>query len=427
METKISSDQKNNKNLIKSVRPGSPADIAGIEPGSYLVSINGHEIGDIFDYYHYTDGVDLGLEFDDALLDSYRSCRNKCIFCFIDQMPKNMRETLYFKDDDTRLSFLQGNYVTLTNVSDAELNRIIEYRLAPINISIHATDPEVRKRMLNNRFAGEVLSKMERIKAAGLPMNGQIVLCKGINDGKVLEDSLRTLKDFYPSLQSLSVVPVGLTKFREGLFPLESFTREDAISVIKEVSAFQMEYLKELGTRLVYLSDEFYIMAGFPLPKDREYEGYPQLENGVGMTRLFINEFLLELKKQAPPTLSFLARKREISLATGRLFGDYMKRLVKRLTAKHKNIKVHVYPIENRFFGDKITVTGLITGNDVISQLKGKPLGSCLYIPRNMLKYGEEVFLDDVTIREVERALKVPVYVSTGGGEDLVRRIIHGN
>lgn len=427
METKISSDQKNNKNLIKSVRPGSPADMAGIEPGSYLVSINGHKIGDIFDYYHFTDGVDLGLEFDDALLDSYRSCRNKCIFCFIDQMPKNMRETLYFKDDDTRLSFLQGNYVTLTNVNDTELNRIIEYRLAPINISIHATDPDVRVKMLNNRFAGDVLEKMERIRAAGLPMNGQIVLCKGINDGKVLEDSLRTLKDFYPSLQSLSVVPVGITKFREGLFPLESFTREDALSVIKEVGTFQREFLRSLGTRLVYLSDEFYIMAGAPLPKDREYEGYPQLENGVGMTRLFINEFLLELKKQAPPALPFLAKKREISLATGKLFGGYMKRLAKRLTEKHKNIKVHVYPIENRFFGEKITVTGLITGRDVISQLKGKPLGSCLYIPRNMLKYGEEVFLDDVTIRDVEKALKVPVYVSSGGGEDLVRRIIHGN
>lgn len=432
------------EHIIRSVEEGSIAWELGIEAGDKLISINDNEIEDVFDYHFLVndeelivliekpDGEqweleiekdyeeDLGISFEQGLMDEYRSCRNKCMFCFIDQMPKGMRDTLYFKDDDSRLSFLQGNYITLTNMSDDDVRRIVKYHLEPINISIHTTNPELRCKMLHNRFAGEALKKVDILYEGGITMNGQIVLCKGENDGEELERSIKDMTKYLPYLQSVSVVPVGLTKYREGLYPLESFEKEDAKKVLETIHKWQKKIYEEHGTHFIHAGDEWYILAEEEVPEEERYDGYLQLENGVGMLRLLQNEFEEEFD-----TLVGDDRRREISLATGVLAYPYLKRMVERLQTKYPNITVHLYKIINNFFGEKITVAGLITGQDLIGQLKGQPLGDTLLLPCSMLRDGEEVLLDDVTLTDLKESLQVDIDIVKSSGQDLIEAIIN--
>lgn len=430
---------------IATVAPGSVAERAGIEPMDIIRQLNGVELLDIFDYYYYADesvlevlvekpdhslisisiekeeGEDLGITFENGLMDDYKSCHNKCIFCFIDQMPPGMRETLYFKDDDTRLSFLQGNYVTLTNMKDEDIQRIIRYHLAPINISVHATNPELRCHMLHNRFAGDILKKIALLAEAGIEMNAQIVLCKGENDGEELERSIRELLDFFPFIQSLSVVPVGLTKYRDNLYSLEPFEKEDAREVLDIIHRWQAVSFERHGSHFVHASDEWYLVAGVDLPEEKQYDGYPQLENGVGMLRLLMDEFREALSKERKHP--FLKQK-EVSVATGKLAAPYIQMLCEEFMNKFPKIKIHVYPIRNDFFGERITVSGLITGEDLIAQLKGRPLGDCLLIPQNMVRMQEQDFLDDVTIAQVNTALQVKVDIVKSSGQEFVKQLL---
>lgn len=429
--------------IIKEVEPGSIAEEMGIEPGDKLLYINDNEIEDVFDYHYYVNDEellvlieksngeqweleiekdyeeDLGLVFEQGLMDEYRSCRNKCMFCFIDQMPKGMRDTLYFKDDDSRLSFLQGNYITLTNMSDHDIERIVQYHLEPINISFHTTNPELRCKMLHNRFAGDALKKVDRLYEGGIQMNGQIVLCKGINDGEELERSIRELTKYLPYLQSVSVVPVGLTRYREGLYPLEPFGKEDAIKVLDTIEKWQKQIFEEYGMHFIHAGDEWYILAERELPEESRYDGYLQLDNGVGMLRLLQDEFAEYFE-----TLEGDDRVRELSVATGKLAYDYLAELLERMKEKYANVKVHLYSIQNRFFGEKITVAGLITGQDLLEQLKGKELGSRLLLPCNMLRSGEDVFLDDVSVSELEESLQVEIDIVKSSGKNFIDAII---
>ena len=422
--------------------PGSIGEELELEPGDVLLTIDGEEIEDIFDYDYMTDsesfvmtvqkkngeeweleiesgGEDLGLTFENGLMSEYRSCRNKCIFCFIDQMPPGMRETLYFKDDDSRLSFLQGNYITLTNMSDRDIDRIIRFHLSPINISVQTMNPELRRRMLNNRFAGEALKKIDRLYEAGTEMNGQIVLCKGVNDGEELRYTIERLAAYAPHMQSVSVVPVGLSKFRDGLYPLEPFTKEDACQVIDLIEEWQKKLYEKHKLHFIHASDEWYILAERELPEESRYDGYIQLENGVGMIRLLYEEFMDALGEKEDD-----GKAEELSMATGFLPYPYLKRLLDRMAEVYPGRKIHLYPIRNDFFGEMITVAGLITGQDLVAQLKGKPLGSRLLLPSVMFKSGEEVFLDDMTRTQAEAALQIPINIVKSGGYDLLSAIL---
>ena len=424
------------------VAPGSIGEELELEPGDVLLTIDGEEIEDIFDYDYMTDsesfvmtiqkkngeeweleiesgGEDLGLTFENGLMSEYRSCRNKCIFCFIDQMPPGMRETLYFKDDDSRLSFLQGNYITLTNMSDRDIDRIIRFHLSPINISVQTMNPELRCRMLNNRFAGEALKKIDRLYEAGTEMNGQIVLCKGVNDGEELRYTIERLAAYAPHMQSVSVVPVGLSKFRDGLYPLEPFTKEDACQVIDLIEEWQKKLYEKHKLHFIHASDEWYILAERELPEESRYDGYIQLENGVGMIRLLYEEFMDALGEKEDD-----GKTEELSMATGFLPYPYLKRLLDRMAEVYPGRKIHLYPIRNDFFGEMITVAGLITGQDLVAQLKGKPLGSRLLLPSVMFKSGEEVFLDDMTRTQAEAALQIPINIVKSGGYDLLSAIL---
>lgn len=428
--------------IIKKVDPDSIADQLELEAGDAVISIDGRELEDIFDYEYYINNEsilmvvkkkngeeweleienqyeDLGITFENGLMSEYRTCRNNCIFCFIDQMPPGMRETLYFKDDDSRLSFLQGNYVTLTNMSDHDINRIIEFKLAPINISVHTTNPVLRCKMLHNRFAGESLLKIDQLYEAEIPMNGQIVLCKGVNDGKELERTIKDLAKYLPHMKSVSIVPVGVSKYREGLYPLEALNEDDARNVIETVERWQKKLYKTYGNHFIHVSDEFYILAGLPMPEEKRYDGYIQLENGVGMTRLLEEEVIGALKK-----LKGDKQVEEISIATGKLAAPYIKDLVEKIMKKFPGRKVHVYTINNVFFGEHITVAGLITGQDLTSQLKDKELGSRLLLPECMFRSGEEVFLDDLTRTDVQNALQVQVDIVKSSGQDLVQAVL---
>ena len=425
--------------LIKSVDPGSIAEEMELEPGDVLLTIDGDEIEDIFDYEYKINSEeitllvrkkngeeweldivneyqDLGITFENGLMSDYRSCRNKCIFCFIDQMPPGMRETLYFKDDDSRLSFLQGNYITLTNMKDKDIERIIRFKLAPINISVQTTNPELRCKMLHNRFAGEALQKIDRLYEADIPMNGQIVLCRGVNDGAELERSIRDLTKYIPAMQSVSVVPVGLSKYRDGLYPLEPFTPEQLGDTIDLIEKWQKKIYAEHGIHFIHASDEFYMGAGRPLPEADRYDGYIQLENGVGMIRL-MEEEIAEALEQLHPGEAGEVCPEEISIATGR---QYAERVCRQVPGK----KVHVYAIRNDFFGERITVAGLITAKDLIAQLKEQPLGSRLLLPSAMFRSGEETFLDDLTRTDVQNALQVPVDIVKSSGRDFVEAIL---
>ena len=430
---------KKHEHIVKSLMPGGIGEELGIEPGDKLLAINGNEIQDVFDYYYYEeseqlllliekpDGEEweleiekdedesLGIEFDQSLMDEYRSCRNKCMFCFIDQMPKGMRETLYFKDDDSRLSFLQGNYITLTNMSDHDVERIVKYRLEPINISFQTTNPELRCKMLHNRFAGEALKKVDILYRGQIEMNGQIVLCKGVNDGEELERTIRDLTGYLPYLKSVSIVPVGLTRYRDGLYPLEPFTKEDAREVLSVIHRWQEKIYQEHGIHMIHAGDEWYVLAEEEVPEEERYDGYLQLENGVGMMRLLFNEV-----QEALSAVTGDERQREISLATGRLMYPYIGKILEEIRKKLPNITTHLYAIRNDFFGERITVSGLITGQDLTGQLKGQPLGERLLLPCNMLKIGEPVFLDDFTLEEVENSLQVKTDIVKSSGQDLL-------
>ena len=431
------------EHIISSVAPGSIAQEMGIEPGDRLLEVNGKSPEDVFDYRYlmneeeilvlirkangeeweleiekeYED--DLGIEFENGLMDDYRSCRNKCIFCFIDQLPKGMRSTLYFKDDDSRLSFLQGNYLTLTNMSEHDIDRIIQYKLSPINISFQTMNPELRCKMLHNRFAGEIFDKVKRLKDAGIIMNGQIVLCRGVNDGAELERSIRELTAYMPQLESVSVVPVGLTRYRDGLYPLEPFTKEDACEVLDLIHGWQEKLYKEWGNHFIHAGDEWYILAERPIPDEKTYDGYLQLENGVGMVRL--------LDEEVAQTLAGMTgddRKIHRTIATGELAAPFLRKHVESVRKKYPNVDIQVFAIKNEFFGGKITVAGLITGTDLISQLKGKDLGDRLLLTNHMLKSGEPVFLDDVTVDDVQNALQIKVSIVESSGADFVSSLI---
>lgn len=432
------------KHVIFKIEEGSIASELELEPGDSLISINGNQIEDVFDYQYLTQeeyllvlvekgngeeweleiekefDEDLGIAFESGLMDEYKSCSNKCMFCFIDQMPKGMRETLYFKDDDSRLSFLQGNYVTLTNMKDKDIERIIHYHLAPINVSVHTTNPELRCKMLHNRFAGDALKKIKKLSDAGIEMNGQIVLCKGVNDGEELERSIKDLTEYIPNMQSVSVVPVGLTKYREGLYPLEPFEKEDAKKVLACIHRWQDDCMKRYGTHFVHAGDEWYLLAEEELPEEERYDGYIQLENGVGMITLLRDEFAEALQKiKGDKEL-----ERRVTLATGKSAAPLLRELAGRLKEKFPKVCVEIVAIRNDFFGERITVSGLLTGQDLIAQLKGRNLGDALLLPCSLLRSGEEVLLDDITLSDLKRTLQVGIDIVKSSGQDLLLAMI---
>ena len=441
---------KKKKHVISRVLPGSIGEELELEPGDILAEINHQLVEDVFDYRYLMNDEyielliekangelwelevekdydeDLGIEFENGLMDDYRSCSNHCMFCFIDQMPPGMRETLYFKDDDSRLSFLQGNYVTLTNMSQEDIERVIKYHLSPINVSFQAMNPQLRCKMLHNRFAGDALKKVDQLYEAGITMNGQIVLCKGVNDGEELEYSLQKMSEYAPVLQSVSVVPVGLTKFRKGLYPLEPFTKEDAKAVLEQIHRWQKIMYERYGIHFIHASDEWYILAGEELPEEDRYDGYLQLENGVGMIRLLLEEFedsLRQLRKSGAME-RWNHRKREISTVTGRIVAPYIERMARRMEEEFPGLCVHVHPIRNDFFGERITVTGLLTGQDIMAQLKGEHLGEELLLPINVLRSGERVLLDDYTVEDISSALQVPVNIVKSSGYDFTESLL---
>ena len=453
-------ENKLKEHKIDIVESGSIAAEMGIEPGDVLLSVNGKEIRDVFDYHYLINDVllhvlirkadgeewdleieknyyeDLGIVFENGLMDDYKSCYNKCIFCFIDQMPPGMRETLYFKDDDSRLSFLQGNYVTLTNMKEEDVERIITYKLAPINVSVHTTNPELRCRMLNNCFAGEALEKIRRFYEAGIEMNGQIVLCRGINDGEELERSIRDLSQYLPYMESVSVVPVGLTKYRDGLYPLEPFTKEDAKEVLRVIRKWQKICYEKFQTHFIHAGDEWYLLAEEPFPEEEVYDGYVQLENGVGMMPLLQSEFeeCLSLEKESSGKVkgisAFRKKNREkenrhlISIATGKLAAPLLRKLSAEFMCCHPKTEIQVFEIENKFFGERITVSGLLTGQDLAEQLQGRELGEKLLLPCNLMRSGEDVFLDDMTLAELENTLQVPVHIVKSDGQCLYEEML---
>ena len=443
---------KEHVHIIKSVEEGSIADEMGVTAGDALLCIDDIPIEDVFDYRFLArseeltvlirksngeeweleiekdEDEDLGIEFESGLMDEYRSCRNKCIFCFIDQMPAGMRKTLYFKDDDSRLSFLQGNYVTLTNMDDHDIDRIIRYRLSPINISVQTTNPELRCMMLNNRFAGAALEKIRTLYDAGITMNAQIVMCKGVNDRAELQRTLTDLLEYAPVMQSVSVVPVGLTRYRDGLYPLEAIEKEDAVITLDIIEKIQDTAMKMHGIHFAHASDEIYILAQRPIPPADEYDDYPQLENGVGMLRLMSDEYDDARNKVKDAVeagrIDPLAYRSSFSIVTGVLAAPYVEDATSRICSLFPNVSFNIYTVRNEFFGNSITVAGLLTGQDIIAQLKGKELGECLLIPESMMKADEEIFLDNITIVDLEGALQVNTRIVKSNGLDLVEFIL---
>ncbi len=418
------------RTVISTVDPHSPAARAGLQIGETLLSINHHVLIDVLDYKFYSydpkltltlkdslgvertvqilkrEGQDLGLEFETYLMDGARSCANNCIFCFVDQMPAGMRKTLYFKDDDARLSFLLGNYITLTNLSDREVQRIIDLRVSPINISVHTTNRQLRAEMLGHRNAGRGIDIMEKLSEAGITMNCQIVACPGVNDGVELDRTMSDLLKMHPAVNSVSIVPVGITKFRENLYPLRTYTKEEASALTLQVEAFAKIAKEQTGTSLIFCSDEFYLLAERDLPPEDYFEDFTQLDNGVGMLTLFRQEFTRALKLLDEEEMS---QTTPFSIATGKSAAPMISDLVNLAKSQWDGVDGQVYAIQNNFFGETITVAGLITGQDLIAQLKDKPLGERLLIPKNMLRSGEQVFLDDTTLQQVSDALGVPV------------------
>ncbi len=424
---------------ITKVENGSPAQRAGILPGDELLSINGKPIRDVLDYKFYSydkrlkvelkrktlkikkdEGEDLGLVFETYLMDKTKRCSNNCVFCFIDQMPKGLRETLYVKDDDARMSFLLGNYISLTNLSDDDIERIINMHISPINVSVHATDPEVRVRMVRNKRAGECMNIMRRLTEAGIHINCQIVVCPGLNDGDVLKRSISDMLSLGECIESIALVPVGLTKYRENLYPLESIDRKKAREIIEIADSFGEKCKSERDERIVYCADELYIKAELELPEDEYYDSYPQLDNGVGIMTLLKEEFLSALRLTDLPDKLI-----DFTVATGVSAAPFIRKLIDELKEKCDNISgCEVYAIENEFFGKTVDVAGLVTGKDLIEQLRGKPLSKRLLIPAVMLRHGEPVFLDDTTVADVERELSVEVIPVENDGDKLLSAML---
>ena len=429
---------------VSEVTRGTPAFRAGILPGDELLTINGHPVNDVLDYrfygtdrqstvtvrrngeelslpLHNREYEELGMEFCTYLMDEKKRCTNHCVFCFIDQNPKGMRETIYFKDDDERLSFLQGNYVTLTNLTDRDIERIVEMHISPVNVSVHTMDPDLRVRMMGNRFAGEKLKYLKVLDDGGIRINAQLVLCRGWNDGDELDYSLQELCKL-KNLESLAAVPCGMTAHRDGLEKLTPFDAASAADVIDRIGRAAERNLASGGCRKVFASDEFYLLSGRELPSDESYEDYPQLENGVGMLRLYETEFVSALKCEPAREL-----KKELSIATGYAAFPMMQKLAGFAEEKFPGLTVRVYPIRNDFFGESITVSGLVTGGDLIRQLKGKPLGEALLLPENMLRREGDLFLDGVSREEAENALSVPVKISGRDGSALLDLLLEGD
>lgn len=447
---------------IKDVLPGTLAFRHGIKPGSTLLKINGNDISDVLDYRFYmvddclklthrgADGKfyvskiektdeyeDLGLCFDTYLMDEQKPCKNKCIFCFVDQLPKGMRKSLYFKDDDSRMSFFYGNYITLTNLAQEDIDRIIKMHISPVNVSVHTMNPELRVKMMNNKFAGKSLDYLRQLTDAGISINTQLVLCPGINDGSELEFSIEKLAQLRPSVASVACVPVGLTDHRDGLYKLKMYTKATATSIIKTVDAYGDEYKEKTGSRFCFVADEFYLKAGLPIPDEDYYEGYPQLDNGVGLLRLFMSETddaLKDLKQKLKPRDENGAKDtamKVVSIATGVAAYDFMLDVAKKIEAAcGGDLKINVYKIKNNFFGKNITVVGLLTGQDLKAQLTGCDLGETLYVSKSMLRTtypqdesGDNVFLDDVTIEELSNDLGVEIRPISNDGYDFIKTI----
>lgn len=430
---------------ITEVIPKSRAERAGILAGDVLVSINKKEINDVLDYRFYLasrsvtlrvlrDGKakrfkikkleydDIGLEFETPLMDKKHSCENKCVFCFIDQLPRGMRKSLYFKDDDSRLSFLHGNYVTLTNLHDKDIQRIIDMHISPVNISVHTTNPELRVKMMHNKRAGDVLRYLNMLTDAGISICCQIVLCKGLNDGAELDRTMCDLEALAPAMQSTAIVPAGLTRFRDGLYQLEPFTPEECREIIKQINSFGDMCKYKHGSRLFYPADEFYIKAGLPLPEDDFYEDYSQIENGVGMITDMRASVLCELESEEWD--AYADTSRSVSIATGRAAEALMKELAAVIEQRFRGVKVRVYTIENNFFGERITVSGLLTGKDITEQLYGQELGDELLIPASCLRAEGDVLLDDVSPEEIGERLGVKVSPSGDGAAGFIRSVL---
>ena len=429
---------------IIGVEKGSSADRVGIRCGDYLISINGREVRDVLDYRFFLaektvvlkihrnadlfdvtirKGTysDIGLEFETPLMDKKHSCENKCIFCFIDQLPKGMRESLYFKDDDSRLSFLHGNYITLTNLKQRDVDRIIEMRISPVNVSVHTTNPELRVKMMKNKRAGEVLDYIRQFAEAGIKLRGQIVLCRGVNDGEELDRTMQELAQYHPSLESVSIVPAGLTAYRENLYPLEPFTRKECIDIIDQVTSFADECLKKLGTRLFFCADELYIKAGRPIPAYPYWEEFTQIENGVGMMASMAHE--LEMALDYLGTEERTAR-RSVSIATGDAAYAYICGLVGMISETCPHLECDVYRVKNNFFGGQVTVSGLLTGKDLAEQLKDCILGDELILPRTMLRSEGDLFLCGMTPQELSEKLGVPIRFVSNDGADFLDGIL---
>lgn len=431
---------------ITDVLPRSRAAKAGIRAGDVLVSINGHEISDVLDYRFYLaeekltlsltrDGNpfdakikkqeydDIGLDFETPLMDKKHSCENKCVFCFIDQLPKGLRSSLYFKDDDSRLSFLHGNYVTLTNLHDKDIQRIIDMHISPVNVSVHTTNPELRVKMMKNKRSGEVLKYLKQLADAGITLCCQIVLCRGLNDGEELTRTMHDLASLAPAMESTSIVPAGLTKFRDGLYPLEPFSPEECAAVIDQVNAFGNACLAHYGSRLFFPSDEFYLKAGRPLPDDDFYESYAQIENGVGMLTDLRTSFSYEMEHAEDYRAEFSA-PRTVTIVTGYAAYGLLRELADELQAKFAGLTVHVTPIKNDFFGDEITVAGLLTGKDMIAGLRGKELGDALLFPASTLRAEGDIFLDDLSPDDLARELGVPAVAVGNDACELIRSVL---
>lgn len=427
---------------ISSVEPGSLAEEAGIVPGDKLISINSHSFQDILEYkflvseaeveleVEKADGTtefitiesdyeDLGIEFRQGLIDVPQSCKNKCIFCFIDQLPKGMRETVYFKDDDTRLSFLQGNYVTLTNLTDSEIDRMIELRISPVNISVHTTNPELRVTMLKNPNAAKIYDIMKKFAANNIYMNCQIVLCPGYNDKEELDRTICDMAELYPFVASCSVVPVGLTRYRDGLCDLKPFDARASLDVVRQIEDYQKEFKNEFGVNLIYAADEFYINAKLPLPKAEEYDGFPQIENGVGLISSMEEEFSESL--ELIPSKKF---QRKVAIATGEIAYRFIESMASRLTAKCPGLEISVFPIKNIFFGGGVNVAGLLTGSDLIKGLPDMSEFSELFISDSMLRDGEDIFLDDITLSELSEKLKIKITPVINDGYTFTEKIL---
>ena len=435
--------KKDFTNVITKIQKGSIAEELEIQKGDILISINSQKVEDIIEYqyliaedyieleiqtksgeiviYEIDKDVDeeLGIEFENPITNSVQTCRIKCMFCFIDNLPMGMRKTLYIKDDDSRLSFLQGNFITMTNMGQKELDKMIKYHISPVNISVHTTDSNLRVKMLKNKTAGNILEKMTILKNANIDMNAQIVLIPNVNDKENLEKTLNDLEKLHPNLQSIAIVPIGITKYRDNLEKVDIFDKKSSIELIKQIEKFQKNYLQKLKTRFVFLSDEFYVMSGIKRPTHKEYEGYKQLENGVGLMTKQEFEYNKELKK-----IKTYDKKRTISIATGTSAYDFIKELSNNIANQFQTVTISVYKIRNDFFGETITVAGLVTATDMLNQLSGKNLGDELLIPKVMLKSDEDIFLDSITLKDFEQKLGTKVRVVDVDGYSFVKNVL---